>query len=254
MALERSWFSAAQAFTLDGNASGLITVADSAGFYVGQIVQLSSNTQTSVNYKIKRIEGKTKIYVGPSIRQDGQPFHTYANVSNFLVSDLAKIYAAEQSKPTIKPDEWEQNTHEHEPILAKRVITVDQYGNHYTKDNPFPIDINGAQINVDNLDVNVQLTDKESAPGKADYDITRIGDGISELTITKAQSGNVTGVNTVNKAKLFTKPFNKMTVLSKNDDGDPLTIKTQYNGLNVQLATFIYDADGDFVDAEVSDY
>jgi len=139
MALERSWFSATQSFTLDGNASGLITVADSAGFYVGQIVQLSSNTQSSTNYKIKRIEGKTKIYVGPAVRQDGQPFHTYANVSNFLVSDSAKIYAAEQGKPTIKPDEWEQNTHEHEPILAKRVINVDQYGNHYTQDNPMPV-------------------------------------------------------------------------------------------------------------------
>lgn len=53
--------------------------------------------------------------------------------------------------------------------------------------------------------------------------------------------------------RLFSKPFNEITVLSKNNDGNPLTVQTYKNNIPVQLLTISYDIDGDFQSAEVTD-
>lgn len=60
-------------------------------------------------------------------------------------------------------------------------------------------------------------------------------------------------LETVTKNSVFSKQFNKLEVLSKDDDGNPLEIKTSYNGVGVQLATIEYDLDGDLVSVETED-
>lgn len=57
-----------------------------------------------------------------------------------------------------------------------------------------------------------------------------------------------------NNSHLFTKPFDKIMVLSKNEGGEPTQIKSQLNGSDVQLITIIYDVEGDFLSLEVSNY
>lgn len=60
-------------------------------------------------------------------------------------------------------------------------------------------------------------------------------------------------VDTVTKNKLFSKPYNKIEVLSKDTDGNPLEVESSLNGVPVQLVTIVYDVDGDFLSAEVTD-
>lgn len=150
MAFERRWKAWNQAFSADGQTNGRITVLNSSGFYVGQTVSVKSNTQPSQTYKIKRIEGPNYIWLTGSEEKINSTITI--SVSQYLVIDSATIEAPEQNKPVIKPDEWEQYTHEQEPILAKRVIQVDKWGNFYDKENPFPVD---AQLNAENITVDI---------------------------------------------------------------------------------------------------
>lgn len=60
-------------------------------------------------------------------------------------------------------------------------------------------------------------------------------------------------INVANNS-LFTKPFDKILILSKTDEGDPLQIKSQLNSIDMQLVTIVYDEDGDLQSIQVSDY
>jgi len=83
----------------------------------------------------------------------------------------------------------------------------------------------------------------------------KVGDGTDFATVTSAGSKKLLDVNVLGgSSTIFTKPYNKLLVLSKNDNGDPLEIKTQLNGTDVQLATITYDADGDLLQLELSDF
>lgn len=53
---------------------------------------------------------------------------------------------------------------------------------------------------------------------------------------------------------LFTKPYTGIIVLSKNEYGDPIVIKSINGMIDSQLVTIVYDDDGDFLSASVSDY
>lgn len=78
------------------------------------------------------------------------------------------------------------------------------------------------------------------------------GDLLTKTNINdkKALDVNVTG----GSINVFTKPYDSIIVLSKNEDGDPLTLKSSFGGNDVQLVTFTYDVDGDFQSLVVSDY
>lgn len=102
------------------------------------------------------------------------------------------------------------------------------------------------------LDVNI-INEMEIAVSHTE-DSVALGDGTNTVSVTPAASGSVGALDTVDKATVFTKPFDTLEVLTKNDDGDPLTIQSRYTSNNVQLATITYDVDGDFQSVIVSDY
>jgi hypothetical protein len=82
----------------------------------------------------------------------------------------------------------------------------------------------------------------------------QVGDGTNFATTTNSGTKTLLDVNVLGgSSTIFTKPYNKLLVLSKNDDGDPLQIKTQLNGVDVQLAVITYDTDGDLQQLELSD-
>lgn len=56
----------------------------------------------------------------------------------------------------------------------------------------------------------------------------------------------------ISNSGLFTKPYTNLIVLSKNEYGDPVTIKSVYHGVDAQLVTIVYDEDGDLQSANVS--
>jgi hypothetical protein len=113
-----------QSLTLDGNIYGLISVVNTRLFKVKQVVHIQNPGQPIVKAEVKRIESKTKMFVGPVTGSIDNRIDT----SSFTVALGAFIYAEEQQRPKIAEQEVERNTYEEEPVVARRVILVDTYG------------------------------------------------------------------------------------------------------------------------------
>ena len=151
-----------------------------------------------------------------------------------------------------------QNEHE-EALDAKRVTLVNEEGEAgvgSSPDNPIHVQLSDGSINVGtvNAELEVQLSHKDNDPDNGDvHDSVRIGDGQNEVTMTPSQDLAKVGMNTINLASVFTKPYNRVRVSSKNDDGDPTEIITSFGGVDVQSAAILYDSDGDFQDLQVTD-
>lgn len=150
MAYERVWPAVSQNFTANGTQDGIVTVADTAGFYVKQAINLTSTAFVDpLPLEVKRIDGTTIIHVGPI---GTSMLSSATNISTYLVADSAKITANEQLIRFIKPDEIRNFIYEREPIKADRVIFVDKYGRYYDS----VVDING--LNRLAVDANVVVT------------------------------------------------------------------------------------------------
>ena len=131
-------------FTANGDSNGTVTVLDTRGFFVKQRVQIQSDTLQPQEFEIKRFLSPTTFKVGPR----GKSITTYSDISEFLVSDNASISAVEQDRPGITKDEHERAVYAEEPIVAKRTVSVDEFGNYYNTNNRLPVDI-GATISLD---------------------------------------------------------------------------------------------------------
>ncbi len=135
MAFERKWAHVPpRAFTSDGTASGLITIASTSGFKVKQTVAIKSATQSIIQLQVKRVLSSTTLIVGPL----NKSIDTKSDMSAYTVADTATISAEEQKKNQIFNTDQEQAIYEQEPTLARRLINVDEWGNFYTEDNPIP--------------------------------------------------------------------------------------------------------------------
>lgn len=155
MAIERWWKAIpAQSLTQNGNTGGDVYIADACLFYVKQQVVLSAVGQPDLTCEVKRICGPTRLMVG----EKGKGIKNNIDISAYTIAGSATIRAAEQGRPPIKPQDIDRATYEEEPTMARRVFNVDRCGNPYTKDNPFPVD---AEINVDNVEINIDLPDSE---------------------------------------------------------------------------------------------
>jgi hypothetical protein len=138
MAIEKKWEEVPQQlFTADGTVNGIITVASVAGYFVKQMISIQSLTQPPQRLQIKRVLSPTKIKVGPSDKS----IKTETDVSLYLVSEGSVIYAAEQERTHIPTEEHERAVYAEEPIVAKRVISVDEFGRYWNYNNPFPVSI-----------------------------------------------------------------------------------------------------------------
>lgn len=124
-----------QSFITDGSSLGLVVIANSTLFRVGQIVAVKSSAQDSQLFKINRILGTTELYLGPLKGR----IETRADVSSYLVADGATVSATEQQRPSIPEQEVERITYEEEPTVARRVVIVDPVGARIDDDNPLPI-------------------------------------------------------------------------------------------------------------------
>ena len=145
----------------DGTSVGQLTVANSSLYVVGHIIVLSSSTQPPLRLKIKRIINSTTMFVG----EEKTPIQQKTDISAYLVADGAAISAEEQNRPSIPEQEIERATYEEEPVIARRTILVDEFGNRYNNTNPLPTTavISGdVTIGTDGFDLtnpdSVQLT------------------------------------------------------------------------------------------------
>jgi hypothetical protein len=115
------------AFTADGTEFGVITVSDTAGFRVKQIVAISSDTpQSEKALQVKDVISDTQLIVGLNDNKLGP--QAYTDVSTYTVVLNSKISAAVQDKPGIPPDPHYFAVYEGDPVVADRVVNVDKYG------------------------------------------------------------------------------------------------------------------------------
>ena len=119
--------------TSNGTNKGELQVADTSDWRVGQVVILTSSTQSNLELKIKRIlPDKITMFVGPKNKN----IHVRTDISDFLIVDGASLHANEQERPSVPEQEVERATYEEEPVIARRVIIVDKWGDKIDEDNP----------------------------------------------------------------------------------------------------------------------
>ena len=158
--LEKRWKAVpAQLFTANGTTDGKITIAGACHlFKVKQQIILKSSTIPSHDIlEIKRITDDNTLYVGLKSKNIDSRY----DVSGYLVVDGASIEALEQHRSSVPFEEFTRAEYEEEPVVAKRVILVDECGEKYTEDNRFPVDtqvtINNAEFDID-WPANIKVT------------------------------------------------------------------------------------------------
>lgn len=115
-----------QPFTANGTSNGRVIIARPWVFKTGQIALLTSTTQPILQVQIKRIE-ETRLFVGPVDHN----VESRSDISAYLVSESAAIYAVEQLRPMLIKDQSYSVIdleHEEEPTVARRVLIVDPAG------------------------------------------------------------------------------------------------------------------------------
>lgn len=143
MAIEKKWLAVrATPLTANGTSTGIVTVADTAGFKTKQVAYLLSNTLKS-EFQVQEVLSPTQLVLGPRGPKVGR--QNFSDLSGYLLSNNAVIGAAEQdraAKPTV--DDHYQAIYESDPTVADRVVFVDQYGRFYDDGNPLPIAFDGT--------------------------------------------------------------------------------------------------------------
>lgn len=158
MAIEKKWEAfPSVAFSANGTVDGIVTIPLTFGLYTKQKILLKSNTQGGKALEIKRVLSSTQVVVGP----DGAKLDVVSDVSAFTTADSATLEAAEQPRPSIPLQEHERAVYEEEPVVAKRVILVDQLGEKYNDSNRLPVD---AQVSVVVPPVSVDLDAFSATP------------------------------------------------------------------------------------------
>jgi len=127
--LERNWPAASAALTADGDATGVLTVGSTSGFYSGQLVQLFGTGLTTKNLKVLEVISATQMRVGP-VSQSYEGSGT--DCAGFTTGLSSTVAAKVQPKVFPGDDEVVAVVYESQPTTALRVMTVDRQGNYVT--------------------------------------------------------------------------------------------------------------------------
>lgn len=234
MAIEKKWASVPpRLLTANGGTIGQLQIADTRGFKVKQIIVLNAVSLPPKQLQVKRVISDTLMFVG----EPDKPIHNYAvDLSAYTTALSAYVYAEEQDKSLLKPDDMFQATYDQEPTVAWRSVLVDQLGRYYETANPVPVRLTDGSINIETLNAQLEvfLTHLDNFPKAGDiHDSIRVGDGVEELGINPDQSINVNQVNTLsyqpviqnieinnaNQEYSFTFPNKSVKLLIKIRDG-----------------------------------
>lgn len=142
-------------FTANGTLNGEITVNSVLGFKVKQIVIVAASGLPPLELEVKQIDSINTMFVGPI----KGAITNRTDISAYTIAAGANIFALEQPAPSIPEQHVERITYEEEPVVARRVFVVDQLGDPYTADNPFPVD---ASLNVGGISVDFDAKDGDN--------------------------------------------------------------------------------------------
>lgn len=169
MAIEQSWLDVSpRLFTADGGAQGQIKLDDTRGFKVKMLVIVQAPLLPPLEVQVKRVNKKS-IIVGPkpgdpNTQQGKAGLKTTVDVSMYTLAAGSFVYATEQGKSKLKPDDIVQAVYEQEPVVAIRTFPVDENGDSYNEKNPFPTIPGGSQISPPEFDEVIIIRDSEDYP------------------------------------------------------------------------------------------
>jgi len=151
MSIEQKWPAVPpRLFTANGDAHGNIQIANTAGFKVKQIVVVQGTALPPLRLQIKRAT-RTRLVVGPIGPVAGKDaLQSTSDLSLYTVAAGSFIYAEEQTKNKIKPEDIIQAVYRQEPGTTIGVEIDDQYGN--------PIDSIVDKDGINRLAVDGQFT------------------------------------------------------------------------------------------------
>lgn len=216
--------------------------------FVGQQVILKSTTKGPLVVKVNQVVGNNHFVVGPV---DNPSVDAKIDVSGFLVADNAAVIIPIQYRPLKKPNDIIQFVYAEEPAVAIRSLPVDLLGRPFTPNNPLPVQLATGNVIINDAQLNVQLTHIDNSP-QDPFDSVRIGDGVATITGASLGPSGHYGLHTIALGPLVRKIFDKIDIVSKNDDGDPLVINFLYQNQVVATLQLTYDADGDLQSVSIT--
>lgn len=137
-----------QLFTANGTANGVVTIASTSSFKLGQLVVILNPSLPSAAGEIKVIFSDTQMAVGPqgtnpNVRIDLSSYDTTSTIS-----------APEQQRPVVATQDIERYTYEEAPVVARRTIAVDDAGNVLKFVRNAPGEAKSLAVSVNNLSFN----------------------------------------------------------------------------------------------------
>lgn len=178
-----------QSFTADGSPNGVVTIADTRLFKVKQHVKIAGTSlPTLSSIEVKEVLSITQMVVGPV----SGSILTTTDVSQYTLAASSYIYCPDaQKRPNITADDFERAVYEEEPVVAKRVILVDDLGDKYNQNNPLPVAFDGT-VSIGN----VRITADDNDPMAGDiHSSVRVSNGTNDLDINNDGSINVNVVS-----------------------------------------------------------
>lgn len=135
MAIEKFWENISpKPFTANGNSEGEVTLSSTIGFRVGQTAIIKATALPALTVVIFRVVSINKLLVY------AQGTSNLANLTAYTTAAGATIEVREQPVSAVPDKEHERNVYEEGPVKAKRVIPVDEMGNFFNENNPFPVE------------------------------------------------------------------------------------------------------------------
>lgn len=185
-----------QAFTANGTANGVVTIAGEACtlFKVKQHVIISASTLPNLTLEVKEIDNQGNVQVGPI--PDGKPgvntsIDARTNISAYTVALGANISANMQKRPAIDWAEAMRAMYDEEPTVAMRSILVDECGDRINATNPLPVAATfDGTVQVG--DIRITACDDDPAPGDKHSSVRIAGTNCdNELEVNADGSINV---------------------------------------------------------------
>lgn len=244
-----------QQLTANGTTDGVLTLSNTYGWKVGQIVTVISNTVQPRRLKIKAVISETEIKVGDI----SSPIYKFSNVSDLLTADNAMVELVDDTinsgsqasnrRPVIDLHEIQRQVYEEEPTVALRSHLVDWLGRSYDVTNPMPVRLSDGDVNIGtvNAEIEVQLSRIDNNPDAGDvHDSVRIGNQDYEATYTTNDTESKAALDIMMLNKLIDIPHDDIEVTQFTADGDPEIIEIRDNGQLKRTLTLTYNADGEF--------
>ena len=212
--LERKWLAVtATPLIANGTTIGIVTVQDTAGFRTKQSVFLLSSTLGQKQYQVQEVLSPTQLVLGPMGSKVGR--QNFADVSAFLIGDNAAIGAPEQDRTANPPDKDHYSAiYESDPVVADRVILVDQFGRLFGNGNPLPISFDGT-VSIGDVEIkdggNVL---KVNPDGSINVNITPSVGG-TNVVKNKFNSINAVMANMATTLVTYTVPTGKTSIVQR---------------------------------------